>query len=129
MSKRKLTQNQTRRIQSNNAKALHRHKKKEVEWQDDMLGESQDGVVVTRYSVHADVENAQGEIFRCNLRRTLSSLVVGDKVIWRQEPIIILESNVMIGLVIKSIKMMILQMNVLENTIRLQNLTKTMLRF
>ena len=63
MSKRKLTQNQTRRIQSNNAKALHRHKKKEVEWQDDMLGESQDGVVVTRYSVHADVENAQGEIF------------------------------------------------------------------
>ena len=58
MSKRKLTQNQTRRIQSNNAKALHRHKKKEVEWQDDMLGESQDGVVVTRYSVHADVENA-----------------------------------------------------------------------
>ena len=51
MSKRKLTQNQTRRIQSNNAKALHRHKKKEVEWQDDMLGESQDGVVVTRYSV------------------------------------------------------------------------------
>ena len=49
-----------------------------------MLGESQDGVVVTRYSVHADVENAQGEIFRCNLRRTLSSLVVGDKVIWRQ---------------------------------------------
>ena len=56
MSKRKLTQNQTRRIQSNNAKALHRHKKKEVEWQDDMLGESQDGIVVTRYSVHADVE-------------------------------------------------------------------------
>ena len=50
MSKRKLTQNQTRRIQSNNAKALHRHKKKEVEWQDDMLGESQDGIVVTRYS-------------------------------------------------------------------------------
>ena len=30
------------------------------------------------------MENAQGEIFRCNLRRTLSSLVVGDKVIWRQ---------------------------------------------
>ena len=56
MSKRKLTQNQTRRIQSNNAKALHRHKKKEVEWQDDMLGESQDGIVVTRYSVHADAE-------------------------------------------------------------------------
>ena len=87
LSKRKLTQNQKRRIQSNNEKALHRHQrreKKEIEWQDDMLGESQDGIVVTRYSVHADVENAQGEIFRCNLRRTLSSLVVGDRVVWRQ---------------------------------------------
>ena len=43
MSKRKLTQNQTRRIQSNNSKALHRHKKKEVGWQDDMLGEAKMG--------------------------------------------------------------------------------------
>lgn len=84
MAKRKLTQNQTRRIQSNNARALHRHQKKTVEWQDEMLGESQEGTVVTRYSIHADVENEQGEIFRCNLRRTLSSLVVGDKVIWRK---------------------------------------------
>ncbi|MGC7559369.1 small ribosomal subunit biogenesis GTPase RsgA [Pasteurella sp. PK-2025] len=87
MSKRKLTQNQKRRIQSNNEKALHRHQrreKKDIEWQDEMLGESQDGVVVTRYSVHADVENAKGEIFRCNLRRTLSSVVVGDYVVWRQ---------------------------------------------
>ena len=60
MAKRKLTQNQTRRIQSNNAKALHRHKKKDIEWSDEMLGESQEGVVVTRYSIHADVENEQG---------------------------------------------------------------------
>ncbi len=84
MAKRKLTQNQARRIESNNARALYRHKKKEIEWQDEMLGESQDGVVVTRYSVHADVEDDQGEIYRCNLRRTLSSLVVGDNVIWRK---------------------------------------------
>ena len=84
MAKRKLTQNQTRRIESNNARTLHRHQKKELEWQDEMLGEAQEGIVVTRYGKHADVENAQGEIFRCNLRRTLSSLVVGDKVIWRK---------------------------------------------
>ncbi len=87
LSKRKLTQNQKRRIQSNNEKTLHRHQrreKKEIDWQDDMLGESQDGIVVTRYSVHADVEDAAGKIFRCNLRRTLSSLVVGDRVIWRK---------------------------------------------
>lgn len=84
MAKRKLTQNQTRRIQSNNARTLHRHKKKDIEWADEMLGGSQEGVVVTRYSIHADVEDEQGDIYRCNLRRTLSSLVVGDKVVWRK---------------------------------------------
>ncbi|ABR74361.1 ribosome small subunit-dependent GTPase [Actinobacillus succinogenes] len=87
MAKQKLTQNQKRRIHSNNAKALDRHRrqtKKQIDWQEDMLGETQDGVVVTRYSMHADVENAQGEVFRCNLRRTLAGVVVGDLVIWRQ---------------------------------------------
>ena len=84
MAKRKLTQNQTRRIQANNAKTLHRHKRNDIEWQDEMLGESQEGIVVTRYSVHADVENAQGEVYRCNLRRALSGVVVGDHVVWRK---------------------------------------------
>ncbi|QLB12991.1 ribosome biogenesis GTPase [Bisgaardia hudsonensis] len=87
MSKRKLTQNQQRRIQSNNIKNLKRHQrknKKDIDWQDDMLGNSQNGTVVTRYSAHADVETENGEIFRCNMRRSLSSLVVGDKVIWRK---------------------------------------------
>ncbi|WP_410686182.1 small ribosomal subunit biogenesis GTPase RsgA [Avibacterium paragallinarum] len=87
MSKQKLTHNQQRRIKSNNVRALQRHKlkmKKEIEWQDEMLGPTQEGTVVTRYSVHADVEDEQGQIYRCNLRRTLSNLVVGDKVIWRK---------------------------------------------
>ncbi|WP_040977470.1 small ribosomal subunit biogenesis GTPase RsgA [Necropsobacter massiliensis] len=87
MSKRKLTRNQQRRIQSNNTKTLRRHQGKQhqdIEWQDDMLGESQTGIVVTRYSVHADVEADSGEVLRCNLRRTLSGLVVGDKVVWRK---------------------------------------------
>lgn len=84
MAKRKLTQNQTRRIQSNNARTLHRHKKKEIEWKDEMLGESQEGLVITRYGAHADVEDELGAIFRCNLRRTLSGLVVGDRVVWRK---------------------------------------------
>src|SRR3712207_1585070 len=87
MAKHKLTQNQKRRIHSNNSKALERHRrqtKKEIDWQDDMLGETQDGVVVVRYSKHADIEDMQGELFRCNLRRTLASVVVGDRVIWRK---------------------------------------------
>ena len=80
MSKRRLTQNQQRRIQSNHHKRIS---KKEVEWQDEMLGEVQQGVVVTRHAKHADVETEQGEIYRCNLRRTLKNVVVGDQVSWR----------------------------------------------
>ena len=87
MAKQKLTQNQKRRIQSNNDKTLRHHQrkhKKEIDWQEEMLGATQDGTIVTRYSMHADVENAQGEIFRCNLRRTIANVVVGDRVIWRE---------------------------------------------
>lgn len=81
MSKRRLTHNQQRRIQSNHHKRIN---KKEAEWQDDMLGEIQQGIVVTRHAKHADVETEQGEIFRCNLRRTLKNVVVGDVVSWRK---------------------------------------------
>lgn len=80
MSKRKLTQNQRRRIKSNHHKKIS---KPELEWQDDMLGEVQQGVVITRHAKHADVETTQGEIYRCNLRRTLKNVVVGDQVSWR----------------------------------------------
>lgn len=80
MSKRRLTQNQQRRIQSNHHKKIHKH---DFEWQDEMLGEIQQGIVVTRHAKHADVETAKGEIFRCNLRRTLKNVVVGDLVSWR----------------------------------------------
>lgn len=80
MSKRRLTQNQQRRIQSNHHKKIH---KTEFEWQDEMLGEVQQGIVVTRHAKHADVETESGEIFRCNLRRTLKNVVVGDVVSWR----------------------------------------------
>lgn len=87
MSKRKLTHNQQRRITSNQHKNLKKHQQKlkqEPAWQEDMLGAAQEGVVVTRYSQHVDVETTNGEKFRCNLRRTLSDIVVGDRVIWRQ---------------------------------------------
>jgi len=33
--------------------------------------------------MHADVEDAAGEVHRCNLRRTIRSLVTGDRVVWR----------------------------------------------
>jgi len=33
--------------------------------------------------MHADVEDRAGEVHRCNLRRTIRSLVTGDRVVWR----------------------------------------------
>ncbi|AAP95905.1 ribosome biogenesis GTPase RsgA [[Haemophilus] ducreyi] len=81
MSKHRLTQNQQRRINANHHKKITRSK---FEWQDDMLGEIQAGTIVTRHAKHADVEAENGEIIRCNLRRTLKNVVVGDHVSWRK---------------------------------------------
>lgn len=80
--KKKLTKGQARRIEANQAKKL-RNKTDKVQWQDDELGEAQPGVVISRFGQHADIEATDGEIYRCNIRRTVKSLVCGDKVIWR----------------------------------------------
>ena len=79
----KLTKGQQRRIQSNQEKKL-RNKKDKVQWQDDELGEAQSGTVISRFGQHADVEGEDGECYRCNIRRSVKSLVCGDKVLWRQ---------------------------------------------
>lgn len=81
----KLTKGQHRRIKSNLANKLKRKTaKQEASWQDDELGEAQQGVVISRFGQHVDIENSNREIFRCNIRRTIGSLVCGDKVVWRQ---------------------------------------------
>lgn len=79
----KLTKGQLRRIKANQSKKLQK-KEQDVQWQDDELGDVQDGVVVSRFGQHADIESESGEIYRCNMRRSIDSLVCGDKVIWRQ---------------------------------------------
>lgn len=83
----KLTKGQQRRIKANHDKKLHdrsKNNKEKIQWLDDDLGAPQQGVVISRFGQHADVESEQGIIFRCNLRRSISSLVCGDKVQWRQ---------------------------------------------
>ncbi len=39
--------------------------------------------MISRFGMHADVEDRAGEVHRCNLRRTIRSLVTGDRVVWR----------------------------------------------
>jgi len=82
----KLTKGQQRQIKANHDKKLHKsgnNKKDKVLWLDDELGAPQDGIVISRFGQHADVENKEHEIYRCNLRRSIGSLVCGDKVLWR----------------------------------------------
>ncbi len=83
----KLTKSQLRRIKANHDKKLHGKdtlsKKDRVQWIDGELGIPQDGVVISRFGQHADVESKEGKIYRCNLRRSIKSLVCGDKILWR----------------------------------------------
>lgn len=86
MAKKKLTKGQQRRIKANHDKKLHSKVDSstgKVQWQDDDLGATQHGTVISRFGQHADVESDNGAIYRCNLRRSISSLVCGDKVLWR----------------------------------------------
>jgi ribosome biogenesis GTPase len=79
----KLTKGQARQIKANQSKKLRKSTEK-VQWQDEQLGLAETGTVISRFGQHADVEDNEGEIFRCNLRRSISSLVCGDKVLWRK---------------------------------------------
>jgi ribosome biogenesis GTPase len=79
----KLTKGQVRRIKANQSKKL-RNKVEQINWQDDELGEPQLGTVISRFGQHADVEADNNEIFRCNMRRSIGSIICGDKVLWRQ---------------------------------------------
>jgi len=79
----KLTKGQVRRIKANQAKKL-RSNIDQKQWQDDELGEAKLGKVISRFGQHADVEASTGEIFRCNMRRSIGSIICGDNVLWRQ---------------------------------------------
>ncbi len=66
-----------------------------------MLGSSRQGLVITRFGQHADIEDAEdGQIHRCNLRRGIESLVCGDNVSWRAG----LESMAGIAGVVEAVK-------------------------
>lgn len=51
--------------------------------EDSALLKEQIGKVVGRFGQHADIEDEQGNIFRCHIRRTIEGLVCGDDVLFR----------------------------------------------
>ena len=89
MTKKKhLSNRQTDRIAGNQQKRLDRLEKKaakvEQQLEHTQLSAPEAGVVISRFGQHADVEDQNGVIERCNIRRTINSLVCGDKVVWRR---------------------------------------------
>ncbi len=82
MAKRqKLTHKQKRQVSTN----LKRRRDK-LETDDRALaglGQPEEGRVIGRFGQHADIENVNGEVSRCNIRRNIQSVVVGDQVIYR----------------------------------------------
>ncbi|MXP50437.1 small ribosomal subunit biogenesis GTPase RsgA [Pantoea sp. Eser] len=82
MSKNKLSKGQQRRVSANHDRRLNQRRER-PEADDNLFGETADGVVVSRFGMHADVEDSAGVAHRCDIRRTIRSLVIGDRVMWR----------------------------------------------
>jgi len=77
MSKRRINKQQSARIekiQQNYQEAKENHHKNLA-----------DGLVITRFSRHVEVEDNQGNLIRCSIRPNLETLVAGDRVIWQSE--------------------------------------------
>lgn len=80
--KKRLSKNQVRRVQTNQKKRLSKEDTI-TQWDESELGPQLQGIVISRFGQHADVEGENGQIERCNLRRAIKSLVTGDRVVWR----------------------------------------------
>jgi len=82
VSKNKLSKGQQRRVSANHQKRL-KQTHQSHDYDDSQLGESQEGLVISRFGKHTDVEAVDGKQYRCHIRRTVPSLVTGDRVVWR----------------------------------------------
>lgn len=76
----KLTHKQKRQVSVNRSKRL---KSQHAGPADEQLGEQQSGIVIGRFGKHADVEGPDGQTIRCHIRRTIDSVVCGDRVLFR----------------------------------------------
>ncbi|WP_111978874.1 small ribosomal subunit biogenesis GTPase RsgA [Algibacillus agarilyticus] len=78
----KLSKQQLRRLKVNHSRKLAKGGNA-PEQNDSNLGASEKAIVISRFGQQADIQNSTGEIKRCDIRRTIKSLVAGDRVVWR----------------------------------------------
>lgn len=72
MTKRQLNKQQTTRIH-----------KKQADFRDQDNERNENGLVITRFSRHAEIENSLGKRILCAIRPDIDSLVAGDRVVWQ----------------------------------------------
>lgn len=77
MSKRQINKQQSARIQKIQANY------RQLGLNDNQPTE--DGLVITRFSKHACIEDSQGNLVICSIRPNIDSLIAGDRVIWLKE--------------------------------------------
>lgn len=76
MSKRRINKQQSARIEK-----IQQTYQTNKENHDNLM----DGLVITRFSRHVEIEDNQGARTRCSIRPNLETLVAGDRVVWQNE--------------------------------------------
>lgn len=77
MSKRRINNQQSQRIKKNQMRY-----QEQKELQSESLS---DGLVISRFGRHVEIEAEQGHRIRCAIRPNLETLVAGDRIIWQLE--------------------------------------------
>ena len=84
MAKRRLSQQQRRRIQDLQEKRRKRAQKLTEQAIDEQsLGQEQLGLVITHFGQTSLVEDEEGALHRCVARQNLGAIVCGDRVVWQ----------------------------------------------
>jgi len=87
MPRRRLTRQQTWRIEKIQAERARRASRRQAAADEVLaggeLGPEQEGLVVAHFGTQLEVEAATGERRRCHLRANLEGPVTGDRVVWR----------------------------------------------
>lgn len=85
MAKRKLTQQQKRRVNNQLDKRNTENKVNTTASDSSLLGPEQTGLVITSFGKRVLVESETGEHYRCAIRQHLGKLVAGDVVVWQTD--------------------------------------------
>jgi ribosome biogenesis GTPase / thiamine phosphate phosphatase len=88
MSKRKISEQQQRRINEHHSLRRERSKNPSTRVDDfvqsNVLGKEQEGLVIARHGSTVELEDGQQTPFLCYLRQHMKDIVAGDRVIWQQ---------------------------------------------